>query len=122
MKRIASVGILVCLIITLCSCGKNKKDLENMTTLVTGKYQAIVWNDKIYVPYCGISNAERGEQIGIVDGDKKNQVYQYRSHPVEEWIISFYHSGEMDSSMLMRELNVTKIPEGLQSEYDWNNK
>lgn len=122
MKRITVIGILVCLIITLSSCGKNKKDLEDMSTLDTGEYQAIVWKDKTYVPYCVISNSERAEQIGIVNGDKNNQIYQYSGRPVEEWIISFYHSGEMDSSMLMRELSVTKIPEGIQSEYDWNNK
>jgi len=122
MKKIIVIGILVCLIITLYSCGKNKKELEDMSTLDTGKYQAIVWNDKTYVPYCAISNDERGGQIGIVNGNKNDQVYQFSSHPVEDWIISFYHSGEMDSSMLMRELNVTEIPEGVQSDYDWNNK
>ena len=122
MKRITVIGILVCLIITLCSCRKNKEDLEDMSTLDTGKYQAIVWNDKTYVPYCAISNSERGKQIGIVNGDKNNRIYQYSSYPVEEWMISFYHSGEMDSSMLMRELSVTEIPEGIQSEYDWNNE
>lgn len=122
MKRIIIIGILVCVIITLCSCGSNKRDLEDMSTLNNGEYQAIIWNDKTYVPYCAISNSDRGEQIGIVNGDKNDQIYQYRGYSVEEWIISFYHSGEMDNSMLMRELNVTEIPSGLKSEYDWNNE
>ena len=122
MKRIAAIVILVCLIITLSSCGKNNTTLEAMSTIDAGKYQAIVWKDKTYVPYCGVDNSERGEQIGIVNGDKNDQVYQYSNHPVEEWIISFYHSGEMDTCMLMREVNVTDIPKGIQSEYDWNNK
>jgi hypothetical protein len=52
----------------------------------------------------------------------EKQVYQYRDCPVGEWIISYYDSGEMDSSMLMKEEGVTEIPEGLQSEYDWNKK
>lgn len=121
MKRITVIGILVCLIITLSSCRKSDKDLVNMSTLDRCEYQSIVWNDKTYVPYCAISNSERGDQIGIVNGDKNNQIYQYSGHQVEEWIISFYHSGEMDGSMLMRELSVTKIPEGIQSEYEWNN-
>ena len=38
-----------------------------------------------------------------------------------EWIISFYNSGEMDGSMLMREQSVNKYPDNLTSEYDWNN-
>jgi hypothetical protein len=121
MKKFTVIGILVCLVITLCACGKNEKKLVDMSTYDTCDYQAIVWKDKTYVPYCAISNSERGEQIGIVKGNKDHQIYQYGSHPVEEWIISFNHSGEMDNSMLMRELSVTKIPEGIQSQYDWNN-
>lgn len=121
MKRITVIGIFVCLIITLWSCGKSKKELEDMSILDTGEYQAIVWNDKTYVPYCAIFNSERGDQIGIVNGDENHHIYRYNDYPVEEWIISFYYSGEMDGSMLMRELSVTEIPEEIQSEYNWNN-
>lgn len=91
-----------------------------MATLDKGEYQAIVWNDKTYVPYCAVNNSERGDQIGIVNGDENDQIFQYSEYPVEEWLIAYYHSGEMDSSMLMRELRVVEIPEGLQSEYIWN--
>jgi hypothetical protein len=37
------------------------------------------------------------------------------------WIAEMYISGEMDEPMLFREINVTDIPEGLESEYEWNN-
>lgn len=121
MKKITVIGVLVWMIIMLCSCEKDKKELADMSTSDEGEYQAIIWDDRTYVPYCAISNSERGEKIGIVNGDKNDQIFQYNDYPVEEWIISFYHSGEMDNSMLMRELHVTEIPEGLKSDYDWNN-
>lgn len=120
MKRITIIGILICLLITLSACEKRQNNLTNMAALDMEEYQSIIWDEKTYVPYCAISNRDRGEQIGIVDGDEDYQVYQYSSYPVEEWIILFYHSGEMDSSMLMKEMNVTEIPTGLESEYEWN--
>lgn len=91
-----------------------------MTSSDTGEYKAIVWGDKTYVPFCAVSNEDRGKKIGVVDGDKNDQVYEYKGFSTDEWVISFYHSGEMDGSMLIREKNVTQIPEGLQSEYAWN--
>jgi hypothetical protein len=91
-----------------------------MSTKDTGEYAAIVWGDKTYVPFCAVNNSERGVQLGIVDEDDNNQIYEYKDHSVEEWVISFYHSGEMDGSMLMREIKVTEIPDGLKSEYEWN--
>lgn len=63
MKRTIVIGILVCLIITLCSCGKNEKGLESMSTLDEFGYRAIVWDYKVYVPYCEISNNERGKKL-----------------------------------------------------------
>ena len=57
------------------------------------------------------------EKIGIVNGDKNDRVYEYREHSTDEWIISFYKSGEMDNSMLMKEINVTEIPDNLQYDY-----
>jgi hypothetical protein len=111
---------LILLTLSLCSCQKQTKQLVQMSTLDKNDYVAIVWGDKTYVPFCAIDNSERGAQLGIVDEDDNNQIYEYKGYSTEEWVISFYHSGEMDSSMLMREIKVTEIPEGLQSEYEWN--
>lgn len=88
-----------------------------MTTEMHDDYTAIVWEDKTYVPYCAISKTDCGEQIGIVDGDKDDKVYEYKGYSTDEWIINYY---VMDSAMLYREINVTNIPDGLQSEYEWN--
>lgn len=123
MKKARVIGILVCLIITLCSCGKNEKGLVNMSTLDRSQYRAIAWDAKVYAPYCEISSDERGDQIGIVNGNVNSQIYEYSNHHVDDWIIWFYSSGETEgSSMLMRELSVTEIPDGLHSEYNWNNE
>lgn len=112
--------INICLLtIMLSGCSQN---LENMTIQESDDYISIVWESRTYVPFCGLSNNERGSQIGMVDGDKNNQVYEYKGHSTEDWIISFYKSGEMDNSMLIKEINVTDIPDYLQSDYDWNNR
>ena len=108
--------------IMLSSCGQNNKKLENMATQETNDYLSVIWEDKAYVPFCAVDNRERGTQIGIVNGDKKDQIYEYKDYSTEDWIISFYKSGEMDTSMLMKEINVTEIPNNLQSDYEWNNK
>ena len=82
-------------------------------------YATIIWGDKTYVPYGALSAyGERGKQIGVVDGDKDDRVYELKGYSFDEWIVnSFPH----DAAMLLREVNVTDIPDGWQSEYEWNN-
>ena len=106
---------IMAVIISLCSC--SKQDLADMTTLVNDEYAAIVWEDRTYVPYCAIDKAQCGQQIGIIDHDEDDKVFEYKGYSVDEWIINYY---VMDSAMLYREINVTDIPRGLQSEYEWN--
>lgn len=115
MKRTLFMLLIAIIMLSLCACAK--QELADMTTEVHDDYAAIVWEDKTYVPYCAISKAECGEQIGIVDGEKDNRVYEYKDYSVDEWIIN---SLVMDGAMLYREINVTNIPDGLQSEYEWN--
>lgn len=122
MKKLIYIISLYLITIMLSSCGQSNKKLENMTTQKNNDYVAIVWGNRAYVPFCAVDNREKGTQIGIVSGDKKNQVYEYKGYSTDAWIISFYKSGEMDSSMLMKEINVTEIPYNLKSDYKWNNK
>lgn len=121
MKKILYSNIcLWCFVaITLCACGK--QELADMATEVNDDYSAIIWEDKTYVPYCAFSKADCGEQIGIVDGDKNDKVYGYKDHSADEWIINIYGKN-LDTAMLYKEINVSNIPDGLQSEYPWNNK
>lgn len=122
MKKLIYIISLCLITIMLSSCGQSNKKLENMTTQKSNEYVVIVWGNSTYVPFCAVDNSEKGTQIGIVNGDKKNQVYEYKDHSTDDWIVSFYKSGEMDNSMLMKEINVTEIPDNLKSDYEWNNK
>ena len=60
-----------------------------------------------------------GRQIGIVDGDKDDKVFEYKGYSSDEWIINYY-ANNMDTIMLLREIDVTDIPDNLHSEYEWN--
>ncbi len=116
MKKIFSVFVVVAFIASLCAC--YQQDLENMTYGTGDGYAFIVWGDKTYVPYGALATyGERGKQIGILDVDKDNRVYELKWYSVDEWIVnSFTH----DAAMLLKEMNVNYIPDGWQSEYEWN--
>ena len=115
-KAFLSFVVIFTLVFSLCAC--SQQDLEDMTSGEGDGYATIVWGDKTYVPYGALSDyGERGKQIGIVDGDKDNRVYELKGYSADEWIVnSFSHDG----AMLLREVNVTDIPDGWQSEYEWN--
>ena len=120
-KQIYFISLFLLMII-LSSCNSKNSTLDNMTTEINDDYVSIIWQERTYVPFCAIDNDEKGVQIGIVNGDKNDQVYEYKGYSSDDWIISFYKSGEMDSSMLMKEVNVKEIPNNLQSDYEWNNE
>ena len=116
MKKAFFLLVAFALIVSLCAC--SQQDLEDMTSETGDGYATIVWGDKTYVPYGTLADyGELGKQIGIVDGDKDNRVYELKGYSANEWIVNaFTH----DSAMLFREINVTDIPDGWQSEYEWN--
>ncbi len=116
MKRLFYIFTMTILLFSLCGCLKGK--IADMTTEVHDDYAAIVWENKTYVPYCVISTSDCGEQIGIVDGNKDDRVYEYKDYSADEWIINrlIVDGG----ALLYKEINVIDIPEGLQSEYSWN--
>ena len=122
-KRLPAILLMVfVLMITGCeNSNSSENELADMTSLTENGYNAIVWGENTYVPYCAIQRNECGKQIGFVDGDKDDRVYEYDGYSADEWIINIYVSGLMDSAMLCREKNVTDIPDGLVSEYEWNN-
>ncbi|MCM1143429.1 MAG: hypothetical protein NC318_05605 [Blautia sp.] len=120
-KLYCSICLLCFAVIILCACGKREQELENMTTEVKDDYAAIIWEGKTYVPYCAISKKDCDDQIGIVDDDEDNRVYEYKGYSSDEWIVNSYISGLMDGCMLYKEISVSNIPDGLESEYEWNN-
>lgn len=116
MKKTFCLLLAFALIISLCAC--SQQNLEDMTSGTGDGYATIVWGDKTYVPYGALADyGERGKQIGIVDGNKDDRVYELKGYSADEWIVNaFTH----DAAMLFREINVTDIPDGWQSEYEWN--
>ena len=97
---------------------KRPENMENMSYYETEQYKAIIWNNRTYVPYTTVKNSDRGQWIGIVNNDEEDRVYQYKDYPTNEWIILYNNS----ETILMKEINLTQIPDGLTSEYEWNNK
>lgn len=114
----ASIALrAVILVVGLASAPKN--ELLYMVRIDNREYDIIAWDGRQYIPYCAISKGSCGKQIGVVYGDEKDKVYEYGEYPAEEWIINAH---TMDGgAMLYREISVTEIPEGLESEYEWNN-
>jgi hypothetical protein len=117
--------------ILLCSCTKQEGELAKMEFPKSsdGKYMTIVWNGKTYVPYTTISKSEMGKKIGYyideytpTSAGKANTiyVYEYKGYSSSEWLVDYVDSF-MNTPSLWREVKVTKIPEGLHSDYDWNN-
>ena len=121
MKKKLLVVAALLILINLGGCTQNQSStLDHMSSITTKDYVAISWQGRTYVSFCVIDNSYRGEQIGVVDNDDDDQIYKYKGYSENEWLISFYNSGLMDNSMLLREMSVTNIPDNLDSEYEWN--
>ena len=84
-------------------------------------YDYIIYQGREYVPYCAYSPNEREKYLGYVEGNKQDEIYTVKGYLEENWLISYLDSGMMNDCMLLKEKNVTDIPDGLTSEYEWNN-
>ena len=123
MKRyIFAISLMVALLMLITACGgpEEATNIADYTSGDTDQYVYVTLNGNVFVPFCAVSNADRRRQIGIVNGDPKDQIYEYKDYPSDQWIISYYESGAMDSSMLMKEKSISEYPDGLESEYEWN--
>ena len=117
MKRKFSILLSAIALLYLCAC--SKQELIDMTTEDNGDYLAIIWEDRVYVPFCVVSKKDAGEQIGYLSGDKDDRVCEYEGESPEEWVVN---SLTVDGgAILYKEENVIDIPDGLESEYEWNN-
>ena len=104
--------------IMLCACGKNT-NLIDMSTTVGDEYMSIIWEDRTYIPFSVVSKNDCGTQIGYLNGETDNEVCEYKDYPTDEWIANYLTVD--GGAMLFKEVNVTDIPDGLESEYEWNN-
>lgn len=117
-KRLYSMICLCCFVlILLFACGKNA-DLIDLSTVEGDEYMSIVWEDRTYIPFCVVSKNDCGIQIGYLDGETDNRVCEYKDYATDEWIASYLTVD--GGAMLYKEVNVTDIPDGLTSEYEWN--
>lgn len=113
--RLLAAGALIAALL-LAACAK--PSLATFVRMDGPEYAAICIENRMYVPYTAFDRTECGEQLGIVDGDSRDKVYTWKEHDPAEWIISGL---DHDGVMLYREQNVTEIPDGIESEYEWNN-
>ena len=84
-------------------------------------YSYIIYQGREYVPYCAISSTEIDSYLGYIGEDKQDEIYTVKGYSEEEWLINLLDTGATKECMLYKEKNVTNIPEGLSSEYEWNN-
>lgn len=115
----AFAGFFAALFI-FCAC--ESAEQIKLTTQNTGDYTAIIWEERTYVPFCAVSAKERGEVIGLIDGEENHVAFEYAGYPAESWLIDgFVEGAYVFDTVLYREMSVTVIPEGISSEYKWNN-
>ena len=123
LKKAIAITLILIMILSLSACSSGGKEADSIVSMkgyMTDEYRGIEWEDRHYVPFCAILDVDMTKQIGIVDGDENDRVFAYQNYPETQWLVEYYQSGLMDGPFLFREENVTEIPEGLYSEYKWN--
>ena len=119
MKKIRAWVFAVLMAVVLCACGEEQEqELADISTVEGEGYVAIIWEERTYVPFCVVSKNDCGALIGYRDGDTSDRVCEYKDYPSNEWIANYLTVD--GGAMLYKEINVTDIPDGLQSEYEWN--
>ena len=95
--------------------------------VVGDEYAYLTEGDKVYVPYCPYELNLLGECIGYCDiestesGDTSREyICELKGYSSDQWIVEVLDTGYTREGMILRELNTTEIPEGLSSEYEWN--
>lgn len=71
------------------------EELQDLSYIEREDYMAVVWDERVYVPFCAVDNSLREKQIGIVNGDENDRIYEAAGLSPED-------------------------PNGLKSEYAWN--
>ena len=130
MKRfLLLLGMVVVSLLT--GCGSklqlpdNPKEYEQRENSDVG-YAYLVHEDKVFVPYCAYEEKYLGSCIGYYDiptteytDGGRVYVCELKGYSSDEWIIDFLDMN-CSEGMIWREVNTVDIPEGLNSEYEWN--
>ncbi|MCM1136797.1 MAG: hypothetical protein NC400_14635 [Clostridium sp.] len=117
MKRIGAWGFMIFTAVLLCSCGE-KQEPVNMSMTEEDGHVVIIWEDRRNAPFCVVSKNDCGTLIGYIDGDTGDRVCEYKDYPLSGWVANYLTVD--GGAMLYKENSVTEIPDGLESEYEWN--
>lgn len=129
MNKKVIIGICIAVLIVIIGVFawiklNNRFDKSNPIIFEKGTnddYSYVIYQGKEYVPYCAFNPKEREKYLGYIRDDKQDEIYTAKGYSEEEWLINCLDSGMMNDCMLLKEKSVTNIPEGLTSEYEWNN-
>ena len=131
MKKNKILIIMLMTMSFLSGCGSKVQLSENPMVYESGvneelEYAYLAYEDKIYIPYCPYEGKYLGDCIGYCDipEDEKAEggtvyICEMKGYSSEEWIIEVLDTNCREG-MIYREINTTNIPEGLSSEYEWN--
>ena len=115
MKKIIAFTLSLVITLSLAACVGQQRDLVDLESISLDGVRGVVWEDRVYAPFCVISKNDRGEQIGYVEGDTDDRISEYKGYPPEEWLVSWIPTD--GGAMLLKEQSVVDIPEGLEAEY-----
>ena len=122
MKKLICVLILAAMVIGLSGCIPDipENPIYHLATIQGADYTVILWDGMTFMPFCPVDMADCGRQIGVVNDDENYKAFLYKDLPMLEWVVLLDESDPADVPMLFRELSVTEFPQGLESEYEWN--
>ena len=111
MKKLSLALVLIMLFAFLVSCSPQKK-YENFEEFNSGS--VLKRGEITYIFFDALPNTSiKGEQIGVIDGDKTHKVYSVKGYSSDEWVIEYYDV-IMSTYSLYKSDAVTEIPEELQ--------
>lgn len=119
-KKVLRIIILGVCIFGLTGCGYDKSNPIVFEQASTENYAYIIYGNREYVPYSACNPKDRTKYLGYIKGDEQDEIYTFKNYSEEEWLINLLNTGATKECMLWKEKNVTNIPEGLSSEYEWN--
>lgn len=129
-KGIRILSALLFIMVILAGCSSKPQLPETPIVYqhnVGNEYAYLTVGDKIFVPYCAYKPSMLGECIGYCDVEAteyssatREYIYELKGYSSDELIVSVLFAGNFREGMILRELNATEIPEGLSSEYEWN--
>lgn len=126
-KFLLTVSVIILSVISGCGVGTKLPDKPIVFDVGSnGEYVYLSYEGKTYVPYCPYARKYLGDCIGYYDSledeyssSTRVYIYEFKGYSSDEWIVDYLPT--INEGMVLREISTTNIPEGLESEYEWNN-